>query len=44
MFNYSDAYILLSGTMTITRAGANDAVKRLDERDKGVIVRYLLTE
>ena len=41
MFNYNDAYILLSGTIAIT--GADDAVKRLHERDKGVILRYLLT-
>ena len=43
MFNYNDAYIILSGTIAITGAGADDAVKRLHERDKGVILRYLLT-
>ena len=28
--NYSDAYITVHGTITITRAGADDAAKRLD--------------
>ena len=32
--DYSDAYILVSGTITITGAGADDAAKRLDERNK----------
>ena len=43
--NYSDAYILASGTITI-KEGDNDAVKRADERSKGVIlkiVRHLLS-
>ena len=31
-----DAYILVKGTITITGKGDDDAVKRLDERDKGV--------
>ena len=34
--NYADAYILVKGTITITGKGDDDAVKRLDERDKGV--------
>ena len=34
--NYSDAYIFVSGTITITGAGADDAAKQLDERNKGV--------
>ena len=34
------AYILLSGTITITRAGNDDAARRLDERNKGVIFKY----
>ena len=34
--DYADAYILVKGTVTITGAGANDAAKRLDERNKGV--------
>ena len=35
--DYSDAYILVSGNITITGAGADDASKRLGERNKGVI-------
>ena len=35
-----NAYILLSGTITITRAGNDDAARRLDERNKGVIFKY----
>ena len=34
--DYSDAYILVSGTITITRDGDNDAAKLADERHKGV--------
>ena len=34
--DYVDAYILVNGTITITGAGADDAAKKLDERDKGV--------
>ena len=37
--DYSDAYILASGTITITVAEAGDAAKRLDERNKGVIFK-----
>ena len=36
---YSDAYLLVSGTITITGAGADDDAKRLDERNKGVIFK-----
>ena len=36
---YSDAYILVSGTITITGAGADDAVKQADGREKGVIFK-----
>ena len=32
--DYSDAYILISGTLTITGAGADDTAKRLNERNK----------
>ena len=35
--DYVDAYILVKGTITIAVAGDDDAVKRLDERNKGVI-------
>ena len=37
--DYMDAYILVSGTITITRAGANDAAKRADEGEKRVIFK-----
>ena len=37
--DYADAYILVKGTITIPGAGDNDAAKRLDERDKGVIFK-----
>ena len=37
--DYSDTYILASGTITITGAGNNDAVRRLDEGNKGVIFK-----
>ena len=34
--DYSDAYILVEGTRTITGAGADAAARHADERDKGV--------
>ena len=37
--NYSDAYILVSGTVTIIGEGADDAAKRVDEREKSVIFK-----
>ena len=37
--DYSDAYILASGTITITGAADNDNTKRTDERNKGVIFK-----
>ena len=37
--DYADAYILVKGTITITGAGDDDAEKRLDERNKGVIFK-----
>ena len=37
--DYSDAYVLVNGTITITRAEANDAEKRLSERNIGVIFK-----
>ena len=37
--NYGYAYILVSGTITITAAGADDAAKRLNERNKAVIFK-----
>ena len=37
--DYSNAYILLNGTITIDWLGDNDATKRADERSKGVIFK-----
>ena len=37
--DYSDAYIFVSVTITINGAGADDVVKRLNERNKGVILK-----
>ena len=34
--DYSDAYILVKGTITITGTGADAAAKQSDERNKGV--------
>ena len=34
--DYSDANILVKGTITITEAGADAAARQADERDKGV--------
>ena len=38
-YDDSDAYILVSGTITIDAAGVDDAAKRLDERNKGVMYK-----
>ena len=40
--DYSDAYILAIGTITITGAGADDAAKRADKRNKGVLFKKCL--
>ena len=37
--DYSNAYILLKGTITIDWLGDNDATKRADERSKRVIFK-----
>ena len=37
LYDYSDAYILVSGTIAISGAGDDDNAKRTDERSKGVI-------
>ena len=37
--DYSDAYILVKGAITINGAGADAAARQLDERDKGVAVK-----
>ena len=39
LFDYSDAYILVNGTITIYRARDNDASKRLDESNAGIIFK-----
>ena len=39
LYDYSDAFILVSGTITIDGAGADDAAKQLDEINKGVIFK-----
>ena len=36
---YRNAYILVSGTITIIWAGKHDAARPLDERNKGVIFK-----
>ena len=36
---YSDAYILVKGTITITGAGPDAATRQVDERNKGVIFK-----
>ena len=37
--DYSDAYILVNGTITITGAGDDAAATQADERDKGVVFK-----
>ena len=37
--DYSDTYIFINGTITITGARHNDAVRLLDEKNKGVILK-----
>ena len=37
--DYSDAYILFKGKITITRAGVDAAARQANERDKGVIFK-----
>ena len=37
--DYSDAYILVKGTITIAGAGADAAARQADERDKGVVFK-----
>ena len=38
--DYSDAYVLVKGKITITRAGNDAAARQADERDKGVAFKY----
>ena len=37
LWDYSDAYILVKGSITITEAGDNAGARQADERSKGVI-------
>ena len=37
--DYSDAYILVSGTITTTGIGDDAAARQADERNKGVILK-----
>ena len=39
LWDYSDAYVLVSGTIAIAGAGADDDTKRADERNEGVIFK-----
>ena len=39
LYDYSAAYILVSGTITITGEGINDYAKWADKREKGVIFK-----
>ena len=36
--DYSDAYILFSGTVTITEAGADVAAKKTNERNERLMI------
>ena len=37
--DYNDPYILVRGTITITKRGANQTARQADERDKEVIFK-----
>ena len=39
LYDYGDAYIFVSGTVTITGAGADAAAKRANQRNRGVIFK-----
>ena len=39
LYDYSDVYILVIGTITITEEGANDNAKRSNEREREVILK-----
>ena len=39
LYDYSDAYILVSGTATVVRAGANDAARATDRNNKQAIYK-----
>ena len=37
--DYNDAYILVTGTLTITGVGNDDVAKQTEERNKGIIFK-----
>ena len=39
LYDYSDAYILVKGTITITGAGSDAAARNTDERNKQVVFK-----
>ena len=39
LYDYTDAYILVKGKITIVGAGKNATSKQADERDKGVVFK-----
>ena len=39
LYDFSDAYILVKGTITITGAGKNVTARQADEKNKGVIFK-----
>ena len=39
LFDYSDAYILVKGRITITETGDDAVVRQADEKSKGVIFK-----
>ena len=39
LYDYTDAYILVKGKITIAGAGKNATYKQADERDKGVVFK-----
>ena len=39
LYDYSDGYILVNGTIEIEGPGADDVAKRFDERNKGVVFK-----
>ena len=41
LYDYDDTCILANGTITITGAGEDDNAKRLDERNKGLILKIV---
>ena len=42
LYDYSDAYILVSGTITVTGSGDDDNAKRIDKSSK-VLIQYSFT-